>query len=128
MQYTVITRTGENNPHCGSPDFEQLCGRPLGLTLLPNSDNDTVIVTDAGKGLLAARRSKGTVEVLMGVSEVGDESENQVGVMFGNSVVSHPSGEYVYYTESSTRYPRSKFPSIVLRHDQTGRLCRFDMK
>jgi len=45
LRYTVLARTGIDDPKCGSSiEFEEECGRPLGLELINNAK--TLIVLD----------------------------------------------------------------------------------
>jgi sugar lactone lactonase YvrE len=89
-------------------------GRPLGIELL---DQDRLLVADAEKGLLAMSTTTGVVERL--VTEV----DGQRLLVVNNAAVAR-SGD-IWFSDSSTKYPLSKWRSDFVEHTRTGRLlCR----
>ena len=89
-------------------------GRPLGVELL---GDDRVLVADAEKGLLAMSRSTGVVERL------ATEVEGQPIKVCNNAAVA-ANGD-IWFSDSSTVYPLSKWKSDFVEHTCTGRLlCR----
>ena len=89
-------------------------GRPLGVELL---DRDRLLVADAEKGLLAMSTTTGVVERL--VTEV----DGQRMLVVNNAAVAR-NGD-IWFSDSSTKYPLSKWRNDFVEHTRTGRLlCR----
>ena len=89
-------------------------GRPLGVELL---DADRVLVADAEKGLLAMNRTTGVVEPL------ATEVEGRRIKVCNNAAVA--SNGDIWFSDSSTVYPLSRWRSDFAEHTCTGRLlCR----
>jgi sugar lactone lactonase YvrE len=89
-------------------------GRPLGIELL---DADRLLVADAEKGLLAMSRTTGVVERL--ATEVDGHR-----IMVCNNAAVAVNGD-IWFSDSSTVYPLSRWTSDFAEHTCTGRLlCR----
>ena len=89
-------------------------GRPLGIELL---DGDRLLICDAEAGLLAMSTSTGVIERL--ATEIDG---HRILVCNNASVASN--GD-IWFSDSSTRYPLSRWKSDFLEHTRTGRLiCR----
>jgi sugar lactone lactonase YvrE len=89
-------------------------GRPLGLELL---DEDRLVVADAEKGLLAMNRTTGVVERL------ATEVDGRRIKVCNNAAVAR-NGD-VWFSDSSTVYPLSRWKADFAEHTRTGRLlCR----
>jgi sugar lactone lactonase YvrE len=89
-------------------------GRPLGLELY---GQDRLLVADAEVGLLAMSTTTGVIEPL--VSEV----DGQRILVCNNAAVA--AGGDIWFSDSSTVYPLSKWKADFIEHTQTGRLlCR----
>lgn len=89
-------------------------GRPLGLELL---SDDRLLIADAEVGLLAMNRATGVIEPL--VSEV----DGRPMLVCNNAAVA--SNGDIWFSDSSTVYPLSRWTSDFVEHTCTGRrLCR----
>jgi sugar lactone lactonase YvrE len=89
-------------------------GRPLGLELL---DAERILVCDAEKGLLAMSRTTGVVRRL------ATEVEGRRILVCNNAAVAG-NGD-IWFSDSSTVYPLSRWKSDFAEHTCTGRLlCR----
>ncbi|CAL4936604.1 unnamed protein product [Urochloa decumbens] len=98
---------------------ESQCGRPLGLRFHENSGN--LYVADAYKGLMRVGPGGGEATVL--VTEA-----DGVPLRFTNGVDVDQVTEEVYFTDSSTNYPRSQHERVTATRDSTGRLMKYDPK
>ncbi|KAL0404828.1 UNVERIFIED_CONTAM: protein STRICTOSIDINE SYNTHASE-LIKE 2 [Sesamum radiatum] len=96
---------------------EHICGRPLGLRF--NEKTGDLYITDAYMGLLVVGPNGGLATPL---------AQQLDGLAFGftNSLdIDHNTG-VVYFTDSSTRFPRRNYVSVIISGDDTGRLMKFD--
>ncbi|XP_073269241.1 protein STRICTOSIDINE SYNTHASE-LIKE 2-like [Primulina huaijiensis] len=99
--------------------MEHICGRPLGLRF--NEQTGHLYVADAYMGLIEVGPNGG----------LGTPLAKQVdGVSFGftNSLDIDPSNGLVYFTDSSTRFPRRNHIPVILSGENSGRLMKFDPK
>ncbi|XP_073015710.1 protein STRICTOSIDINE SYNTHASE-LIKE 2-like [Primulina eburnea] len=99
--------------------MEHICGRPLGLRF--NEQTGHLYVADAYMGLIEVGPNGG----------LGSPLSKQVdGVSFGftNSLDIDQSNGLVYFTDSSTRFPRRNHIPVILSGDNSGRLMKFDPK
>ncbi|KAJ3681082.1 hypothetical protein LUZ60_015571 [Juncus effusus] len=101
------------------PTREHICGRPLGLKL--NEKTSDLYIADAYHGLLAVQ-SGGNI-----TRKVTTEA-NGVPFHFTNSVEIDQETGVVYFTDSSSRFHRREFLSIVISGDRTGRLMKYNPK
>ncbi|TVU50806.1 hypothetical protein EJB05_02196, partial [Eragrostis curvula] len=93
------------------PGREHECGRPLGL-----------YVADAYHGLRVVGPNEKASRPLV------PEWQGSRPFSFANGVeMDHGTGA-IYFTETSTRFQRREFLSIVISGDKTGRLLRYDPK
>ncbi|XP_051150733.1 protein STRICTOSIDINE SYNTHASE-LIKE 10-like [Andrographis paniculata] len=99
--------------------WEHKCGRPLGLKFDPNTGN--MYIADAYMGLLVVGPNGGQAQKV---------AHEEGGVPFGltNSLdIDHDNG-VVYFTDSSSRFPRRNFVSVIISGDNSGRLMKFDIR
>ncbi len=102
----------------GTGAVEQIArtqGRPLGLHA--NADG-SVLICDAGRGLLRLDRPGGEVETL--VAEIEGEP-----LRFPSNVVADQDGT-IYFSASSRRWPLEQWRGDIMEHSGTGRLLRRD--
>uniref|UniRef100_A0A0E0LLV2 Strictosidine synthase conserved region domain-containing protein n=1 Tax=Oryza punctata TaxID=4537 RepID=A0A0E0LLV2_ORYPU len=114
---------GYNVAKCMAPKLhpaeltESKCGRPLGLRFHNTSGN--LYIADAYKGLMRVGPRGGEATVL------ATEADG-VPLRFTNGVdVNQVTGD-VYFTDSSTRFPRSQHEMVTATGDSTGRLMKYD--
>ncbi|XP_047332540.1 protein STRICTOSIDINE SYNTHASE-LIKE 2-like [Impatiens glandulifera] len=96
---------------------EHICGRPLGLRF--NKRTGDLYVADAYMGLLVVGPNGGLGSVIA--------TEAQ-GIPFKctNAIdIDQTTGE-VYFTDSSSIYPRRNYLSTILGNDYTGRLMKYN--
>ncbi|KAM0837063.1 hypothetical protein ACQ4PT_061909 [Festuca glaucescens] len=99
------------------PMKEHNCGRPLGLKF--NNKTGELYVADAYFGLRVVS-PEDNVSRPLGRQHAGSPFS------FANGVeIDHETG-VVYFTETSTRFPRREFLNIVVSGDATGRLLKYD--
>jgi sugar lactone lactonase YvrE len=107
------------DPARRSEDAERTCGRPLGLQFY--SKTGDLYFADAYMGLMR-------VGPAGGVAEVVAAKDDGVPFNFTNGVdVDQVTGD-VYFTDSSTNYPRARNTEIILNRDVTGRLLKYNDK
>ncbi|KAG8372086.1 hypothetical protein BUALT_Bualt12G0029900 [Buddleja alternifolia] len=99
--------------------MEHICGRPLGLHF--NKNTGDLYITDAYMGLLVVGPNGGLASPL---------TKQVDGVSFGltNSLDIDQSSGVVYFTDSSTRFPRRNYVSVIISGDNSGRLMKFEPK
>lgn len=99
------------------PMKEHDCGRPLGLKF--NNKTGELYVADAYFGLRVVSPEDN-------VSRPLGPQHDGIPFSFANGVeIDHETG-VVYFTETSTRFPRREFLNIVVSGDATGRLLKYD--
>ncbi|KAF8688747.1 hypothetical protein HU200_042226 [Digitaria exilis] len=96
---------------------ESACGRPLGLQF--HGASGDLYFADAYLGLMRVGRRGGLAEAV--VTEAGGAPLN-----FANGVDVDQDTGHVYFTDSSATFQRSDYMMIILTHDATGRLLRYD--
>uniref|UniRef100_J3MLS3 Strictosidine synthase conserved region domain-containing protein n=2 Tax=Oryza brachyantha TaxID=4533 RepID=J3MLS3_ORYBR len=96
---------------------ESTCGRPLGLRFHNTCGN--LYIADAYKGLMRVGPRGGEATVLA-------KEADGVPVRFTNGVDVDQVTSEVYFTDSSTRFPRSQHERVTATGDSTGRLMRYD--
>ncbi|KAG8054533.1 hypothetical protein GUJ93_ZPchr0001g29765 [Zizania palustris] len=100
-----------------SEETESLCGRPLGLAFYHKSGD--LYIADAYKGLMRVGPGGGESEVL------ATEAEG-IPFNFVNGIdIDRTTGD-VYFTDSSTTYPRRFNNEIIMNADATARLLKYD--
>ncbi|KAL3689884.1 hypothetical protein R1sor_016193 [Riccia sorocarpa] len=118
---TVVSNRTEicnpTKPPTANVKYEHLCGRPLGLRI---SKDGELFICDAYFGLLKVGPEGGLAEVL------SNESEGEK-LGFTNDLDIHDDGT-IYFTDSSTKHPRSKFFYSMLESEDTGRFLKYDPK
>jgi sugar lactone lactonase YvrE len=98
-------------------ETESICGRPLGLQF--HARTGDLYIADAYTGLMRVGPDGGEAEVLA-TAAVG------VPFHFVNGLdVDQTTGD-VYFTDSSTTYPRRFNTEIMMNADATGRLLKYD--
>eukprot|EP00918_Siedleckia_nematoides_P066339 GHVU01144271.1.p1 GENE.GHVU01144271.1~~GHVU01144271.1.p1 ORF type:complete len:386 (+),score=28.01 GHVU01144271.1:1546-2703(+) len=113
-----IVRTGDSRVHCGDPEREPACGRPLGLKW--DHYSGSLIVCDGYFGLMAVDIDSKQVRQL-----VLHNVPNDTAVTFCNSVVPWGDGR-IYFTDSSRHYRRNRVFREILDPTASGRLLLFD--
>ncbi|XP_040381613.1 protein STRICTOSIDINE SYNTHASE-LIKE 10-like [Oryza brachyantha] len=120
---TYSTAPGYNVARCMAPKLrpgeftESVCGRPLGLQFHNTSGN--LYIADAYKGLMRVGPRGGEATVL------ATEADG-VPFRFTNGVDVDQVTSEVYFTDSSTRFPRSQNERVTTTGDSTGRLMKYD--
>ncbi|KAL3689880.1 hypothetical protein R1sor_016189 [Riccia sorocarpa] len=118
---TVVSNRTEicnlSNPPTPNLKYEHLCGRPLGIRF--NKEGD-LFICDAYFGLLKVGPEGGLAEV------VTNEAEGEK-FKFTNDLDIDDDGT-IYFTDSSTKYPRSKFFFPIMEAEETGRFLKYDPK
>ncbi|CAI9090220.1 OLC1v1024946C1 [Oldenlandia corymbosa var. corymbosa] len=96
---------------------ESKCGRPLGLDF--NKRTGELYIADAYRGLLVVG-PKGGVATQLATLAQGHPFR------LTNDVVVDQTNGLVYFTDSSIKYPRKDYGSILSTRDNTGRLLVYD--
>ncbi|PON75033.1 Strictosidine synthase [Parasponia andersonii] len=113
--------TSPNRSRCeGSHDHhrtEHLCGRPLGLRF--NKTSGDLYIADAYMGLLVVGPEGGLA------TRVATQAQG-VPFAFSNGLDINEKTGVLYFTDSSSRYQRRNYLSVILSGDKTGRLMRYD--
>ncbi|PUZ41145.1 hypothetical protein GQ55_9G480200 [Panicum hallii var. hallii] len=102
-----------------SEETESMCGRPLGLQFFAKTGD--LYIADAYLGLMKVGPDGGEAEVL--VTQVDGAPFHFVNGLD----VDQATGD-VYFTDSSTTYPRRFNTEIMMNADATGRLLRYDAR
>ncbi|KAL2895883.1 Protein STRICTOSIDINE SYNTHASE-LIKE 10 [Bienertia sinuspersici] len=98
-------------------EVEHKCGRPLGLRF--NEKTGELYIADAYLGLMTVGPKGGLA------SRVVTEVEG-VPLGFTNGLDIDQQTGVVYFTSSSTLYPRRQYMSVILSKDKTGRLLKYN--
>ncbi|CDP07822.1 unnamed protein product [Coffea canephora] len=115
---TTPNRNGCEGPQDHIPT-ESRCGQPLGLSF--NRKSGKLYIADAYKGLLVVGPNGGLATPL------ANEAEG-VPFKFTNDVVVDQNSGILYFTDSSTIYPRRDFDLVISTRDKSGRLLKFEPK
>ena len=102
-----------------SAETESMCGRPLGLQF--HFKTGDVYIADAYLGLMKVGPGGGEAEVLA-------TGAGGVPFNFVNGLDVHQATGDVYFTDSSSTYPRRFNTEIMMNADATGRLLRYDAR
>ncbi|KAK3166112.1 hypothetical protein QOZ80_1AG0041560 [Eleusine coracana subsp. coracana] len=102
-----------------SSETESLCGRPLGLQF--HAKTGDLYIADAYAGLMRVGPGGGEAQVLATRADGGGPSFHFVNGLD----VDQATGD-VYFTDSSTTYPRRFNAEIMMNADATGRLLKYD--
>lgn len=98
-------------------EHEPVCGRPLGLRF--NKQTGDLFIADAYFGLLKVGRDGGLAEL------VTNEADDCQKFVFTNDLDIDDDGT-VYFTDSSSKYPRRNFMFAILEAESGGRLLKWD--
>ncbi|KAL6593853.1 hypothetical protein ACP70R_048754 [Stipagrostis hirtigluma subsp. patula] len=102
-----------------SEETEDVCGRPLGLQFYTKTGD--LYIADAYLGLMKVGPRGGEAEPLAVQAE-------GVPFHFVNGIdIDQATGD-VYFTDSSTKYTRRFNTQIMVHHDATGRLLKYDAR
>jgi sugar lactone lactonase YvrE len=104
------------NPAEEKPEYEQICGRPLGLRF--HKKTGELYITDSYLGLMKVGPEGGVAEPV--VTEL-----DGVPFKFINNL-DIDENDIIYFTDSSTKYTRRHFFIAMLEGDNTGRLLKHD--
>lgn len=97
--------------------MEHICGRPLGLCF--NEKTGDLYIADAYLGLLLVGPMGGQA------TSVVTEAEG-IPLRFTNGLDIDQRNGLVYFTDSSSRYQRRDYMSLILSYDKTGRLLKYN--
>ncbi|WOH06375.1 hypothetical protein DCAR_0625801 [Daucus carota subsp. sativus] len=117
-----VTTTGRERNGCEGPHdhtaTEDVCGRPLGLCC--NKKTNDLYIADAYMGLHVVGPDGGLT------TQLTSEAEG-VPFKFTNGLdIDETTGD-VYFTDSSSVYPRRNHSLVVLTGDKTGRLLKYNI-
>ncbi|KAA8517244.1 hypothetical protein F0562_017504 [Nyssa sinensis] len=98
---------------------EHICGRPLGLHF--NERTGDLYIADAYMGLLVVGPDGGLANKVATQAQV-------IPFRFTNALDIDQSSGVVYFTDSSSRYHRRNYISVIVTGDNTGRLIKYDLK
>ncbi|KAK4485508.1 hypothetical protein RD792_008150 [Penstemon davidsonii] len=114
---TSPERNGCEGGHDNNIQMEHICGRPLGLRF--NEKTGQLYIADAYMGLLVVGPNGGLATPVL-------KEADGVGLRFTNSLDIDQRSGVVYFTDSSSRYTRRNYISVIITSDNTGRLMKFD--
>lgn len=106
------------NPPAPKPEFEHICGRPLGMRF--HRKTGDLYIADAYFGLLLVGSEGGLAKT------IANEAEG-VPFRFTNDL-DFDEGGAIYFTDSSTNFQRRHFLLSIFSGDDTGRLMKYDPK
>jgi len=106
---------------CGTYETEPVCGRPLGLRLIPGSGDKELIVIDAYLGIFYFNIETGKGEELVPAKAIVDGRP----IMFPNDLVIVDDNTIIF-TDSSSKYTRRQFFAEFLELQPNGRLLQLD--
>ena len=149
LLWTTVIRTGDDDAKCGkggpadTTNTEEVCGRPLGMTIVKRSsvdvashddgasdgddDEDVLIVADAYKGLLmisgiyADEENGGQVHTLATRANTDDKDYK---FQLLNGIVQAPDGS-IYLSETTMLFQRRRIFHAAFDGRPTGRLLRY---
>ncbi|KAK9290357.1 hypothetical protein L1049_008526 [Liquidambar formosana] len=98
-------------------ETEHICGRPLGLRF--NETTGDLYIADAYMGLLVVGPNGGLA------TRVATQAQG-IPLGFTNGLDIDQRSGAVYFSDSSSRYQRRNYISMILSGDQTGRLMKYD--
>ncbi|KAM7505281.1 hypothetical protein LguiB_004185 [Lonicera macranthoides] len=99
--------------------MEHICGRPLGMRF--NEETGDLYIADAYMGLLVVGPNGGLA------TKVTTKAHG-ISLQFANALDIDRSSGVVYFTDSSSLYPRRNYMSVIVSGDTTGRLIKYDPK
>lgn len=109
-------RSGCEGSH-GHGRKEHICGRPLGLCF--NDKTGDLYIADAYMGLLVVGSTGGLATQLV-------VEAHGVPLGFTNSLDIDQNTGVVYFTDSSTKFQRRNYVSVIVSGDNSGRLLKYD--
>jgi sugar lactone lactonase YvrE len=110
-----LTRTGTASERCGDPELERSCGRVLGtrfdsagnLLVAECASNQILSIDPSGrKTVLVDRTPAGKPFIFLDDLDVGSDGS-------------------IYFSEASTRHPRTKYRDEVLENRPNGMLLKY---
>ncbi|KAL3534581.1 hypothetical protein ACH5RR_003042 [Cinchona calisaya] len=113
---TTPNRSGCEDSH-DHVETESKCGRPLGLSFNEKSGN--LYIADAYMGLLVVGANGGLATPLA-------KEAQGIPFKFTNGVIVDQRSGLVYFTDSSRKFQRKEYVSVILSGDNSGRLLQFD--
>ncbi|KAG5043282.1 hypothetical protein AAZX31_03G114100 [Glycine max] len=122
LNFSAIASSSHWDEECGGPcdehsKKEHVCGRPLGLCFSTLSND--LYIADSYKGLVVVGPHGGTTRRL--VSTIEGEP-----LAFTNGLDVDQRTGAVYFTSSSSKYPRRNYMSLILSRDKTGMLMKYE--
>lgn len=115
--FTSPNREECENETTNHEKMEHICGRPLGLRFYEKTGE--LYIADAYLGLLVVGPNGGQATRV--VTEADD-----IPLGFTNGLDIDQRNGLVYFTDSSTRYQRRDYMSLILTYDRTGRLLKYN--
>lgn len=113
----TVARLGR--PPCGTRELEPTCGRPLGIRVGPNG---TLFVADSYQGLFEVNPITGDAQMLVSSSNPVQGKK----MSFLNDLTLTQDGKKIYFTDSSSRWQRRDFLSLLMEGTSDGRLLEYD--
>ncbi|KAH9568399.1 hypothetical protein CY35_03G074800 [Sphagnum magellanicum] len=105
-----------SNPPVEKPQYEHICGRPLGLRF--NKKTGELFIADGYFGLMKVAPDGGLAEPVV-------QEFDGVQFKFLNSLDFDEDG-IIYFTDSSSKYYRRHFFVAFLEADNSGRFLKYD--
>ncbi|XP_057722870.1 protein STRICTOSIDINE SYNTHASE-LIKE 10 [Arachis stenosperma] len=118
--WTDFAVTSSNRTECVrpfAPELEHICGRPLGLKFDKKSGD--LYIADAYLGLKVVGPEGGLA------TQVVTEAEGQP-FHFTNDMDISEDEDVIYFTDSSSAFPRRQFMFVLLHGDKTGRFLKYN--
>ncbi|XP_054824142.1 protein STRICTOSIDINE SYNTHASE-LIKE 2-like isoform X2 [Prosopis cineraria] len=121
-RWVNFTVTSPHREGCGGISHEEhrntehRCGRPLGLCFSPTGD---LYIADAYFGLLVVPSSGGIPTCITSQVE-------GTPLAFTNNLDVDQTTGVVYFTSSSSTFPRRDYVSLILSRDKSGRVMKYD--
>ncbi|XLU60290.1 hypothetical protein S245_019499 [Arachis hypogaea] len=118
--WTEFAVTSSNRTECVRPfalELEHICGRPLGLKFDKKSGD--LYIADAYLGLKVVGPEGGFA------TQVVTEAEGQP-FHFTNDMDISEDEDVIYFTDSSSAFPRRQFMFVLLHGDKTGRFLKYN--
>ncbi|XP_010269382.1 PREDICTED: protein STRICTOSIDINE SYNTHASE-LIKE 10-like [Nelumbo nucifera] len=100
-----------------APHMEHVCGRPLGIRFHPTTGD--LYIADSYLGFHRVGPAGGLATRLI------TEAEGEP-LTFTNDLDIDEHEDVIYFTDTSTKFQRRQFISVILSGDKTGRLMKYD--
>ncbi|XP_043690595.1 protein STRICTOSIDINE SYNTHASE-LIKE 10-like [Telopea speciosissima] len=118
IEFAVTSANRNECVQAFAPKMEHVCGRTLGLQF--HQKTGDLYIADAYFGLMKVGPNGGLATPLV------TEAEGKTFKFTNNIDIDEEEG-VVYFTDSSTKFHRREFISIVLSGDTSGRFMKYDI-